>query len=182
MSISSDFIHIYISGGKDLTSCTRTLKLQILSNNELRNYEIVTKLRHQNTITLSAVCEWISKTFDGVLDSVTEEQDCLKFVIRIFSEKNVRQFYRSWNCNKIQYELQRILLDKELFLPRENYSIRFVESPFETSYKSPEEMEDGNESDDSAYSSLMCGDQGIVRTQVHLIFSEYMALITYFKK
>nr|XP_022329161.1 uncharacterized protein LOC111128056 isoform X1 [Crassostrea virginica] len=152
-------------GGKDLTSCTRTLKLQILSNNELRNYEIVTKLRHQNTITLSAVCEWISKTFDGVLDSVTEEQDYLKFVIRIFSEKNVRQFYRSWNCNKIQYELQRILLDKELFLPRENYGIRFVESPFETSYKSPEEMEDGNESDDSAYSSLMCGDQGIVRTQ-----------------
>lgn len=130
----------------------------------------MTKLRHQNTITLRAVCEWISKTFDGLLDSVTEEQDCLKFVIRIFSEKNVRQFYRSWNCNKIQYELQRILLDKELFLPRENYSIRFVESPFETFCKSPVEMEDGNESDDSAYSSLMCGDQGIVRTQVHLFF------------
>lgn len=133
--------------------------LQICSNHVLYNHEIVAKLRKHDSVTLAAVCEWINSSYDGILNSVTEENECLKFEIRIFSKQMHLKFCKSWAKNEAQYKLQCILLDKELLVPgnkfADRYSIRFMQYEMSKPHKGATsyEAEDGCESDDSAFSS-----------------------------
>lgn len=133
--------------------------LQICSNHVLYNHEIAAKLRKHDSVTLAAVCEWINSSYDGILNSVTEENECLKFEIRMFSKQMHLKFCKSWAKNEAQYKLQCILLDKELLVPgnkfADRYSIRFMQYEMSKPHKGATsyEAEDGCESDDSAFSS-----------------------------
>lgn len=48
------------------------------------NYEIVVKLCKYDFVMLVVVCEWINSLYDGILNLVIEENECLKFEIWIF--------------------------------------------------------------------------------------------------
>lgn len=123
------------------------------------NYETAAKLRKHDSITLAAVCEWIDSSYDGILNSITEENECLKFEIRIFSKQMHLKFCKSWAKNEPQYKLQCILLDKELLVPgnkfADRFSIRFMQYEMSKQLKGATsyEAEDGCDSDDSAFSS-----------------------------
>lgn len=58
--------------------------LQICLNYVFYNYEIVVKLCKYDFVMLVVVCEWINSLYDGILNLIIEENECLKFEIWIF--------------------------------------------------------------------------------------------------
>lgn len=144
----------------------------------LYNHETAAKLRKHDSVTLAAVCEWIDSSYDGILNSITEENECLKFEIWIFSKQKHLKFCKSWAKNEPQYELQCILLDKEVLVSGNNfaerYSLTFMQFEMSKEHKGATsyEAEDGCESEDSAFSSSSGQSQSDKRLiQVHFIYS-----------
>ncbi|XP_061173510.1 uncharacterized protein LOC133182673 [Saccostrea echinata] len=126
--------------------------LQIHKDNHLWNDRVVQKLQNRNEITLSSVCQWVA-SYDGILKSVTTENYCLKFSIRIFSKRNYEKFRHLLVENQLERDLEPILLDKEVLEhnSRSRYHMKILHR--RSSYTVITKEADGYESDDSALSS-----------------------------
>ncbi|XP_048733454.2 uncharacterized protein LOC125649763 isoform X3 [Ostrea edulis] len=153
-TVESPFKNGTSSEGKDSRWWNCHLTLQVWDGNRLCNERIVKKLQHQNGIILGAVCRWASSQYDGVLQSIKCENNCLKFSFGIFSKRKYENFCQSFRKNEM--ELQRILLDKEVLEYRNAYCIRLLQCQTSCNHCVTEDngWQDGNESDDSALSSL----------------------------
>ncbi|XP_062621574.1 uncharacterized protein LOC134283133 [Saccostrea cucullata] len=132
-------------------SCEWTF--QTFKDNHLWNDRVVQKLQNWNMITLSSVCQWVA-SYDGILKSITAENMCLKFSIRILSKRNYERFRHLMEENQIERDLESILLDKEVlhYNPRSRYNIKILHHHFST--KEADIRHIGFESDDSGLSSF----------------------------